>query len=169
MAFTELNFVPGEIVTAAKMNLLAANDVWLRENGGGMKFLNRVNGSKSKLYGNTSNLQDVVSIPILESARGKNLFIIACFNFIEECIGIGSANISLYSGGTPIGHAPVRIRSDHSDDFSDKMTNQLAFLHTVLDSSNDSVSEIKAKIMILDCYSAAPEFSLKYDIVVFEI
>lgn len=30
MAFTELNFVPGEVVTAAKMNLLAANDVWLR-------------------------------------------------------------------------------------------------------------------------------------------
>ena len=31
MAFTELNFVPGEVVTAAKMNLLAANDVWLRD------------------------------------------------------------------------------------------------------------------------------------------
>lgn len=34
MAYTSLNFVPGEILTAAKMNLLAANDASLRDGTG---------------------------------------------------------------------------------------------------------------------------------------
>ena len=34
MAYTSLNFVPGEILTAAKMNLLAANDASFRDGTG---------------------------------------------------------------------------------------------------------------------------------------
>ena len=79
MAYTSLNFVPGEILTAAKMNLLAANDASLRDGTGILDDsiqLSKISRSIITIKGTaeyTTNNNSIVNLNAIAASEGSGL------------------------------------------------------------------------------------------------
>ena len=137
MAFTELNFVPGEVVTAAKMNLLAANDVWLKENSGGMKF-SRIVESSNKTIQNVSSTQTVHTFSLEPNELGKKLlFVTMIYARIKDKTKDKVAGVNAYLQAPTKTILSIGVRTASGTNPEDPVTSEFGCAPGVLDSTAD--------------------------------
>ena len=166
MAFTELNFVPGEVVTAAKMNLLAANDVWLRENSGGMKF-SRIVESNTKTVQNVASTQTVHTFSLEPNELGKKLlFVTMVYAEVKDKTKYKVAVVSAYLQAPKKTILVTNVRTASGVEPEDPITSELGCSTGLLDSTVDD-SQINFMSSASEYHTFSGPYTIRHRTMIF--